>query len=236
VAEWVVVIGGGSGVGEATAAAFLKRGAKVLIVGRDRAKLEAAAKRLGGEVAFEAVDAKDGARLRTVFERRGDFEHLVLTLSSGRGAGPFRTLALDDLRSGLEGKLLAQLSAAQVALPFVKESITFVGSASASAAMAGTVGLAAVNAAVEAVVRPLAVELAPVRVNAVSPGVIDTPWWDARPPEMKAAAFEHTAKVLPVGRVGKPEDVAAAIVFAATNGFVTGTVIDVTGGALLARS
>lgn len=232
--EWVVIVGGGSGIGEAAAAAFLKRGAKVLILGRDRTRLEAAAKRLG-DVAFEAVDAQDVARLKEIFERRGHFEHLVLTLSGGLGGGPFRTLSLDDLRSGLEGKLLAQLAAAQVALPFVKESITFVSSASARAAMSGTTGLAAINGAVESVVRPLAVELAPVRVNAVSPGVIDTPWWDARPPETKAAAFEHTAKTLPVGRVGKAEDVAAAIVYVATNGFVTGTVVDVSGGAMLAR-
>jgi NAD(P)-dependent dehydrogenase (short-subunit alcohol dehydrogenase family) len=234
VAEWVVIIGGGSGIGEATAAAFLRRGAKVLIAGRDWAKLEAAAKRLG-DVAFEGVDARNVERLQALFERRGPFEHLVLTLSGGRGGGPFKSLSMDDLRSGLEGKLLAQLAAAQAALPYVTQSITFVSSASARAAMTGTAGLAAINGAVESVVRPLAVELAPIRVNAVSPGVIDTPWWDARPPEMKAAAFEHTAKTLPVGRVGKPEDVAAAIVAVATNGFITGTVVDVSGGAMLAR-
>ncbi|HZN92802.1 MAG TPA: SDR family NAD(P)-dependent oxidoreductase, partial [Myxococcales bacterium] len=130
-AEWVVIIGGGSGIGEATAAAFLRRGAKVLIAGRDEAKLEAAAKRLGGGVAWEAVDARDGARLKALFERRGQFEHLVLTLSGGRGGGPFKSLSLDDVRSGLEGKLLAQLAAAQAALPYVTQSITFVGSASA---------------------------------------------------------------------------------------------------------
>jgi len=227
-------VGGGSGIGEAAAAAFARRGAGVLIVGRDGEKLQAAAKRIG-DVSWEAADARDGARLKEVFEKRGPFQHLVLTLSGGKGGGPFRALALDDLRSGLEGKLLAQLTALQAALPFVKESVTFVSSASARAAMPGTAGLAAINGAIESVVRPLAVELAPVRVNAVSPGVIDTPWWDARPKEMKAAAFEHTAKTLPVGRVGKPEDVAAAIVWVATNGFVTGTVVDVTGGATLAR-
>jgi len=232
--EVVVVIGGGSGIGEATAAMFSSRGAEVLIIGRDGAKLEAAAKRIGS-VSCEAADARDGARLKEIFTKRGRFQHLVLCLSGGRGGGPFRTLSLDDLRSGIEGKLLAHLSALQAALPFVTQSVTFVSAASARAALPGTAGLAAINGAIEAMVRPLAAELAPLRVNAVSPGIIDTPWWNAVPAQARTAAFENTAKSLPVGRVGKPQDVASAIVWVATNGYVTGTVVDVSGGATLAR-
>jgi NAD(P)-dependent dehydrogenase (short-subunit alcohol dehydrogenase family) len=232
--EEVVVIGGGSGIGEATAILFARRGASVFIIGRDRNKLEAVATRIGA-VSYEAADAKDGARLQSFFAKRGEFQYLVLCLSGGKGGGPFRTLALDDLRSGLEGKLLAQLSALQAALPFVTQSVTFVSAASARAALPGTAGLAAINGAIESIVRTLATELAPVRVNAVSPGIIDTPWWNAMPAQTRTSTFEQVAKTLPTGRVGKPEDVASAIVWVATDSYVTGTVVDVSGGAALPR-
>jgi NAD(P)-dependent dehydrogenase (short-subunit alcohol dehydrogenase family) len=98
------------------------------------------------------------------------------------------------------------------------------------AALPGTAGLAAVNGALEAMVPPLAVELAPLRVNAVSPGVIETPWWDGMPAEERTAMFAEHAAALPVGRVGRPEDVAQAILLTATNGFVTGSVVECNGG------
>lgn len=83
-------------------------------------------------------------------------------------------------------------------------------------------------------VAPLAAELAPRRVNAVSPGVIDTPWWDAHTPELRQATFEAFAGWAPAGRVGHADDVAEAIVALATNGYITGSVLDCAGGAQLA--
>jgi NAD(P)-dependent dehydrogenase (short-subunit alcohol dehydrogenase family) len=83
-------------------------------------------------------------------------------------------------------------------------------------------------------VPPLAAELAPRRVNAVSPGVIDTPWWDAQGPGVREATFDTFASSLPAGRVGHPDDVAAAIVAMGTNGYVTGSVLDCAGGGQLA--
>jgi NAD(P)-dependent dehydrogenase (short-subunit alcohol dehydrogenase family) len=83
-------------------------------------------------------------------------------------------------------------------------------------------------------VAPLAAELAPRRVNAVSPGVIDTPWWDAQAPEMREATFDALAAWVPAGRVGRPQEVAEAIVALATNGYITGTVLDCAGGGQLA--
>ncbi len=230
--ETVVVVGGSSGIGEAAARAFLARDFRVVIVGRDRARLDAALARLPGARGV-ATDARDAAATRRMFEELGSFEHLVLSQSGGKGGGPIAALALDDLRSGLEGKLFAQLTALKAALGIVKSSITFVSAASARAAIPGTTGLAAINGAIEAMVRPLALELAPVRVNAVSPGVIDTPWWDQLPAEAKRGVFAQTSASLPVRRVGQPDDVAAAIAMVATNGFMTGTVVEVAGGAQL---
>jgi NAD(P)-dependent dehydrogenase (short-subunit alcohol dehydrogenase family) len=230
----VVIAGGSSGIGEATARQFLTLGARVAVTGRDPARLEAARARLGA-VHTELVDGRDAAASRAFFERLGPFDHLVLALTGGKGAGPIASLSLDDLRSGLEAKLFAQLTTLQAALPMLRQSVTFVTAASARAALPGTAGLAAVNGALEAVVRPLAAEIAPIRVNAVSPGIVDTPWWDAMPAEQKQAYFQQAAGSLPVRRVGQPDDIAAAIVMVACNAFITGTVLDVSGGVTLAR-
>jgi len=230
----VVVMGGSSGIGEAAARMFAQAGADVVIAGRDKARLDGAVHRLGS-VRGEVADGAVAESTKRLFESVGQFEHLVLALSGGRGAGPFATVALDDIRSGFEAKLFAQLTTLKSALPFVRNSVTFISAATAAAALPGTSGLAAINGAIEALVRPLAVELAPVRVNAVRPGVIDTPWWNAAPNEFKQAVFAQASQTLPVKRVGTADDVAAAIVMVATNGFMTGTVLDVSGGGTLAR-
>ena len=109
-------------------------------------------------------------------------------------------------------------------------SMTFVSAISARAANPGTSGLAAINSAIEGLVKPLAVELRPRRVNAVSPGVIDTPWWSWMPDDQKQSTFARFAAATPVGRVGRPEDVAQAIVFLIGNSFMTGCVLECDGG------
>ena len=231
----VLIVGGTSGIGEATARAFAARGDDVVVAGRDRGRLEGALARLGDGIRGEALDAADADAVQAAAERLAPIDVLVLAASGGSGAGPFGELALETLRAGFEGKFWAQLTALQQALPSLAPDagVVLVSAGSARAALPGTAGLAAINGALEAMVPPLAAELAPRRVNAVSPGVIDTPWWDNQPDEMRAATFDAFANV-PAGRVGHPDDVAAAIVALATNGYVTGTVLDCAGGAQLA--
>jgi len=94
--------------------------------------------------------------------------------------------------------------------------------------------LAAINGALERVVPPLATELAPLRVNAVSPGLVDTPWWDHLPAEARAQLFDGIAKALPAGHVAQPEEIAQAVYFMATNPYITGSILEVAGGAHLA--
>ncbi|WP_192756421.1 SDR family oxidoreductase [Actinopolymorpha pittospori] len=125
--------------------------------------------------------------------------------------------------------MLAYLFAIQHAQ--VTGSITLVSAASARAALPGTVTLAAVNGAVERIVPPLAAELAPVRVNAVSPGIIDTPWWSFLPEDQRQAQFAAAAQGLPANRIGRPDDVAQAIRYLVHATFVTGTILPVDGGA-----
>lgn len=231
--QHAVIVGGSSGIGAATARLFAEGGYRVTIGGRDRARLEAAASELGIE--GRQVDGSSSESARAFFEGIGPLDHLVLALSGGAGAGPFRTLKLADVRSGFEAKFWAHLTSLQVALPHLSAdgSVTFISAISARAALPGTSGLAAINGAIEALVRPLAVELAPIRVNAVSPGVIDTPWWNVMPGQAKEDFFRAAAEHLPVHRVGSPLDVARAVLMVAENAFVTGTVVEVDGGAHL---
>jgi NAD(P)-dependent dehydrogenase (short-subunit alcohol dehydrogenase family) len=231
----VVIVGGTTGIGLAAAARLAGEGAEVVITGRTAERVEAAVKQLGDRASGEAVDARDTGAMEAFFARLGAIDHLVITVTGRGGAGPLAALTRESLVNGVEGKLIPHLLTAKAALDVLNPagSITFVTAASARSPLAGVAGLAAVNGAIEATVPGLAVELAPRRVNAVSPGVIDTEWWSALPPEDKAALFASMAANTPAGRVGRPEDVAATIAYVVNNSFVTGTVLKVDGGGTL---
>lgn len=229
-----MIVGGTSGIGLGVAEAQIKQGRQVVITGRSEDKLAAALDRLGGSATGQVVDAGDAAATTAFFGGLGVVDHVVITVSRSGGVGPFREFGLDALRTGVEGKLYPQAITAQAALEVLRPdgSLTFVSAASAGAAYPGTAALAAVNAAVNAMVPVLAVELAPLRVNAVSPGVVDTAWWDFLA-ETREATFATYAESTPVGRVGRPEDVAGAIGYLIDNTFTSGVVLPCDGGSPL---
>jgi len=234
--QTVVIIGASAGIGEATARVFAERGAAVFITGRSKERLDQAAQRIGLPVQVAEVDATDRAALDAFFATTGPIDHLVLAASPGAvGVGPLATLDESALRQAFDGKFFAHVQAIQAALPQLQAdgSVTIISAVSARVGFVGTAALAGANGALEAIVRPLAVELAPIRVNAVSPGVIDTPWWDGMPDDQRRAYFDAVAAVTPVRRVGQPEDVAGAVVYLAGAGFVSGTVLECAGGAQL---
>ncbi|OXM68354.1 short-chain dehydrogenase [Amycolatopsis sp. KNN50.9b] len=235
VTERVVILGGTSGIGLATAHRMLDSGREVIVTGRDAGKLDAALAKLG-DARGEVVDARDHAALQAFFGSTGPVDHLVVTVTGAPGTTAFAELTMDGLREGVDGKLVPHTAAARAALPVLRGSLTFVTAASAGAAMPGTAALAAVNAGIEAMVPVLAVELAPVRVNAVSPGVVDTAWWDFLDAGTKAATFEAIAAGLPARRVGTPDDIASAIAFLTENTYTTGVVLRVDGGGRLASA
>lgn len=228
----VVVVGGSSGVGLETVRRLAATGARVIATGRDNSKLQDAIGGMGANVSGAAFDACDRGALDAFFEKTGPIDHLVLPLSGGDGAGEFVQLDLQSLRRGFEAKFWPQLEAAQAGARVLQKggSITFVTAISARNALPGTAGLAAINGALEAMIGCLARELKPSRVNAVSPGLVDTPWWDRVPVALKDDLFRQQVETLPVGRVGQPQDVAHAIEFLIENGYTTGTVIECDGG------
>ena len=228
----ILIIGGSSGIGLAAATRLAKAGAEICIAGRDPAKLATAVAQIGHGCASQQVDATNRGQLEQALAEFGDIDHLVITLSGGDGAGPFASLNLDALRRGFDAKFWPQINAAQAALSKIRSggSINFVTAASAGGHLPGTAGLAAINGALNAIVPVLAIELKPLRINAVSPGVIDTAWWDKWPADQKAALFADLAATAPAGRVGQAADVADAIAFLIGNSFVTGQVLQCDGG------
>jgi NAD(P)-dependent dehydrogenase (short-subunit alcohol dehydrogenase family) len=219
-------MGGTSGIGLATAELLTGDGVEVTVTGRDPAKLNTARGRFA---AAEQIDGTDRAAVSAFLERFGSFDHLVLAFSPGAvGMGPVKETNADDFETAVTGKLLPYVHAIREAQ--VTDSITMISAASARAAFPGTVALAAANGAIERIVSPLAAELAPVRVNAVAPGIVDTPWWSFLSDEDHAAQFAEWARDLPAGRVATSEDVAKAVRYLIDASLITGTIMPVDGG------
>lgn len=228
----VAILGGTGGIGRATAALLASRGARVTIGGRDHERLAKAAADLPSETKAIQVDATAQDSLRHFYDEAGPIDDVVVTVTRRGGAGPASGLAEQDLLDAFEGKSVAQLRAVAMALPTLAEasSVTLVSAGSAQAALPGTAALAAVNGALEAAVPVLARELAPRRVNAVSPGVIETSWWDELPESERQATFAQFAEQAPVGHNGTGADVAHAIGALIENDYISGVVLPCDGG------
>lgn len=235
--ERIVIVGGTSGIGLATARQLAEDGYRVLITGRNKHRLENALATLPEHVTGETVDALDEDAMAAFFAGAGAVDHVVSTVTANSGSiGPALELTADNLSTAFDSKLLGYLATARAARPVLKStgSLTFLSAISAGTSAPGTSALAAANAAVEAWARTLAVELAPLRVNVVSPGVIDTPWWGDLPDDVRQATFEQYAGITPVGRIGTANDVAQSIRFLIESPFTTGVVLPCDGGVRLA--
>ena len=230
--ESVVIIGGSSGMGLAIAKEAADSGAAVIIAGRSQGKLDEAIRVIAGDVATYIVDLSDEGSVMKLFQSIGAFDHLVITGSSVK-TGQLRELSLADARASMNSKFWGAYMAARYAQIRPKGSITFFSGILSRRPSSGLASLAAINAAVEALGRALALELAPIRVNVVSPGLTDTPAYATMPDDARKGMFAAVAKRLPVGRVGRPEDIASLTLELMRNSFLTGLVVDVDGGAML---
>lgn len=226
----VIVLGGSSGIGLGVAREAHNQGAEVVIVGRSREKLDQALHSLESPRARGvSCDVSDEARIQSLFASEGRVDHVVMTAVEGYYQ-PIRELDIHAARRTLESKIVAALAVAKHAELARDGSLTLTAGVAAQRPGPGASAIAAVNGAVEALVRALALELRPARVNAIAPGWIDTPFWDAFAGANKAQRFQAHAERLPVGRVGTPADIASAALLLMTNGFITGEVLRVDGG------
>ncbi|MBB2752386.1 UNVERIFIED_ORG: NAD(P)-dependent dehydrogenase (short-subunit alcohol dehydrogenase family) [Rhizobium aethiopicum] len=231
----VLIVGGSSGMGLALARRLLDEGAWVTIAGRSKERLAAACHQLGAhpKLGTCAADISREEKVAALFRDSGPVDHIVSTAADIEGA--YQLLPSIELAAAqrvVESKFYGPLLLAKYGAAHLPPagSITFTsGIAAYRPAARGSV-VAAVNAALEGLVRALAVELAPLRINAVSPGWVDTPIWNSVAGDAKQATLDAMAQRLPAGRVGKPEDIADAIRFLIGNAFTTGTILHVEGG------
>jgi NAD(P)-dependent dehydrogenase (short-subunit alcohol dehydrogenase family) len=226
----VVVVGGSSGIGLATAELAKREGAEVVISSRNADRLNAVAAELGATAI--AADVTNDESVENLFRACGPVDHVVVTAAQLR-SGPFKTVAMDDVRSTMEGKFWGAWRVARFAEIRPGGSLTLVSGYLSIRPRPNSAIVGAANGAIESLARSLALELAPVRVNAVSPGIIDTPIRAAMPEAARRDMLAKTAASLPVGRVGVGEDVARQILAFMTIGFATGSIVYIDGGALI---
>jgi len=227
----VVVIGGSSGMGLAVAKMVAAEGAEVVIAGRSEEKLRRAADEIPQPVETHPLDVTLEHAVKGFFAEAGELDHLVVTAATGV-TGAFLELDTPSFRQIFDSKFWGQYFAARYGAQRIREggSITFFSGVAAVKPVAGLSAYAAVNGAIEALCRSLAVELAPLRVNAVSPGIVDTPAYAGMNAIERKKMFDSLAAQLPARRVGRPEDVARAVIALMKNGYTTGSVVCVDGG------
>jgi NAD(P)-dependent dehydrogenase (short-subunit alcohol dehydrogenase family) len=235
----VVIIGGSSGIGLETARLALAEGASVTIAGRSEDRLRWASENIlsthgipeaPDRLRSVIADVTDESSIQTLFGAESRVDHLFLPAGELRpGSGDALGSDLPGLRAILESRLIGVAHVVRHARPKMSGgSITLMsGLYSTRPARGGSFAAAAV-AAVDGMTRALALDLAPTRVNGVPPGLIDTPLWDAFGPQREAILARGAS--LPVGRIGRPEEVAEAVFFLMSNGFVTGTILAIDGG------
>ena len=228
----VLVVGRGSGLAQAIVETALSEGASVIAAGRNTEALTNTY--AGTKVHIEHVDVTDDTSIQALGSRLDTIDHLVST-ASARARGTIEDLSRDQVRLSLDTKVLGPLMLAKYLRPKISKSgsmIIFSGHF-AFRIKVGTLAVAITNGAADTLTRSLAVELAPIRVNAISPGTIDTGAWDAFGEQGKADLFAELAERNPVRRIGLGEDISNAALFCMTNTFLTGATLHVDGGETL---
>jgi NAD(P)-dependent dehydrogenase (short-subunit alcohol dehydrogenase family) len=226
----IVIVGGSSGIGYAVAQQSLLAGAQVVIASRASDNLSAAARQLGERVQTEVVDASDEKSVVDFFRRVGDFDHLAITIKPQLPSGRFLENDVGAAIAAFDAKFWGQYRLARHGAPYVRPngSITFTSGVASRRGYPGYSAVSAMNAATEALAKAIAIELAPIRVNTVCPGFVDT-----EPPTPGRAAHVKTlSPMLPLNRLGAASEIADAYLYLFGNSYSTGTVLVVDGGAL----
>jgi NAD(P)-dependent dehydrogenase (short-subunit alcohol dehydrogenase family) len=225
----IVVVGGSSGIGLSTAEMAKREGADVILASRNAERLDKVAEKLN---AIAIPDVTNDESVANLFRACGPVDHVVVTAAQLR-TGPFKSVSMEDVRGTMESKFWGAWRVARSAEIRPGGSLTLVTGFLSVRPRPNSAIVSAANGALESLSRALALELAPVRVNAVSPGIIDTPIRAAMPEEARRDMLAKTAAALPVGRVGLGDDIARQIVSFMANGFATGSTVYIDGGALV---
>jgi NAD(P)-dependent dehydrogenase (short-subunit alcohol dehydrogenase family) len=231
----VVIVGGSSGIGLAVAEEAASQGAEVVIVSSNSERVQKAVKSIGGKAQGQAVDVSDEKAIESFFTKLGAFDHLVFTAGDSLHV---RELALTDLkqaRRAFELRYWSALATVKYGSPQIRKggSVVLTTGIAGQRPQSGWVIAASVCGTIEALTRALAVELAPIRVNAVSPGVVRTNLWQNMSTSEREQLFASVGQRLPVGRVGEAHDIAQAYLFLMKEGFSTGQTVVVDGGTVL---
>jgi NAD(P)-dependent dehydrogenase (short-subunit alcohol dehydrogenase family) len=231
----IVLLGGTSGIGLATAQAAAGQGAEVVVVSSRPASVDRALADLPAGSSGRAADLTDTGRVHALFGELGAFDHLVFT-----AGGPLELVKLADMDTDVARQLFGlryfgALAAVQAAVPRLRPggSITLTSGIAGQRPGPGWSLGASLCGAIEALTRALAVELAPIRVNAVAPGIVRSPLWSPMDESERERLFKETGAAIPAGRVGEVTDIAQAYLFCLSQPFATGTVLTVDGGAVL---
>lgn len=230
----VLVVGGTSGIGLGVAAAVAERGAVPIVASRRQSSVDSALEQLPDSARGAVVDLTDPAGLDRFAEQIGDLEHLVFTAGESLELAPLADLTPEVIAGFFATRFVGALNAVRVFAPRITEggSITLTSGTAAHRPEFGVLPVS-ICGAMNAATTALAVELAPIRVNAVAPGVVRTPLWDAMSEADRQTMFSQTAQQLPLGRIGEVEDVALAYVYLMEQAYGTGIVLTVDGGTLL---
>jgi NAD(P)-dependent dehydrogenase (short-subunit alcohol dehydrogenase family) len=231
----IVVLGGSSGIGLAVAQQAAAQGAQVVIASSNPDRVQEAVQTLGGTAEGRTVDLLSENSIQDFFAKLGDFDHLVFTAGDTLQLGEVAATNLDQAHRAFDLRYWAALAAVKYGSPHVRRggSIVLTTGVAGRRPHKGWALGASVTSAVEGLTRALAVELAPLRVNAVSPGVVRTSLWKNMTEQERDAMYENVGKNLLVGRVGETEEIAHTYLYLMQEGYSTGQVIVVDGGATL---
>lgn len=237
VGQTVVVVGGKTGIGLGVARAAHAAGATVVVASRRIAPAEERPDL--ADFVQVSLDMRDELSVQAAFDRIGSLDHLIVTAAPDLGTwGSFMDADMRGVRSYVEGKFLGSWACARHAAPHLRAggSITFLTGGMATRPKAGFAAVTSAFAAVEALSGSLALELAPTRVNTIRPGFIDTDMWSFLSAEHRDGLRKKVEETFPSRRAGKSEDIGHAALFLMTNPYVTGSVLEVSGGENLVPS
>jgi NAD(P)-dependent dehydrogenase (short-subunit alcohol dehydrogenase family) len=231
----VVVLGGSSGIGLEVAQQVVAQGASAIIVSSNADRVKQAVAKLGGKAGGHTLDLSNEQDIQSFFQRLGDFDHLVFTAGDALQLSELAATDLSKARHAFELRYWAVLAAVKHASRYIREggSIVLTTGIAGERPHKGWTLAASVCGAIVSLTRALAVELAPIRVNAVSPGVVRTNLWRNMQEQERNSMYEGVGRTLLVGRVGEACEIARAYLFLMQEGYSTGQTVVVDGGGVL---